>query len=127
MFVWAIKISILSVVFIFLVHYLINFFKNNLTVPKIKDLVNVSAQKYDNMYSVIGNQHQYPHASSKEHTTNKKEESDELGYTDFDLLPQPNSSEDNESMKDELKLFLKTQLNTFKTLVEYYFNSFIII
>ena len=112
MFVWAIKISILSVVFIFLVHYLINFFKNNLTVPKIKDLVNVSAQKYDNMYSVIGNQPHQP--SSKEYTINKKEAPEELGYTDFDLLPQPNSSsEENESMKDELKLFLKTQLNTF--------------
>ena len=110
MFIWAIKISILSVIFIFLIHYLINFFKNNLTVPKIKDLVNVSAQKYDNMYSVIGNQ---PPQSSKEYTTHKKEEPEELGYTDFDLLPQPNSSEENESMKDELKLFLKTQLNTF--------------
>ena len=112
MFIWAIKISILSVVFIFLVHYLINFFKNNLTVPKIKDLVNVSAQKYDNMYSVIGKQ-QHQH-SSNEYNINKKEEPQELGYTDFDLLPQPNSSsEENESMKDELKLFLKTQLNTF--------------
>ena len=112
MFIWAIKISILSVVFIFLVHYLINFFKNNLTVPKIKDLVNVSAQKYDNMYSVIGNQPQQH--SSKEYTTSKREEpGEELGYTDFDLLPQPNSSEEKESMKDELKLFLKTQLNTF--------------
>jgi hypothetical protein len=110
MFIWALKISILSVVFIFLVHYLINFFKNNLTVPKIKDLVNVSAQKYDNMYSVIGNQ---PQQSSMEYTTIKKEEPEELGYTDFDLLPQPNSSEETETMKDELKLFLKTQLNTF--------------
>jgi len=108
MFIWTIKISILSVVFIFLVHYLINFFKNNLTVPKIKDLVNVSTQKYDNMYSVIGNQH-----SSKEYTENKEETEDQLGYTNFDLLPQPNSSEETESMKDELKLFLKTQLNTF--------------
>jgi|688.fasta_scaffold2035074_1 hypothetical protein len=114
MFIWAIKISILSVVFIFLVHYLINFFKNNLTVPKIKDLVNVSTQKYDKMYNVIGNQHSQPHSSrSEQHTTNKKEDPQELGYTDFDLLPQPNSSEENESMKDELKLFLKTQLNTF--------------
>ena len=112
MFVWAIKISILSVVFIFLIHYLINFFKNNLTVPKIKDLVNVSAQKYDNMYSVIGSNQPQQH-SSKEYNTIKKEAPDELGYTDFDLLPQPNSSEENESMKDELKLFLKTQLNTF--------------
>ena len=111
MFIWAIKISILSVVFIFLIHYLINFFKNNLTVPKIKDLVNVSAQKYDNMYSVIGNQ---PQHSSNQYNTNIKEPpSEELGYTDFDLLPQPNSSEETESMKDELKLFLKTQLNTF--------------
>ena len=109
MFIWAIKISILSVVFIFLVHYLINFFKNNLTVPKIKDLVNVSAQKYDNMYSVIGNHPTQRTHSSKEQHTNKEEE---LGYTDFDLLPQPNSSEENESMKDELKLFLKTQLNS---------------
>jgi hypothetical protein len=48
-----------------------------------------------------------------EYTTIKKEEPEELGYTDFDLLPQPNSSEETETMKDELKLFLKTQLNTF--------------
>ena len=113
MFIWAIKISILSVVFIFLVHYLINFFKNNLTVPKIKDLVNVSAQKYDNMYSVIGNQPPPHQLFGNEYNTSKKEAPEELGYTDFDLLPQPNSSEETESMKDELKLFLKTQLNTF--------------
>ena len=37
---WILQITIISIVLIFLVHYLFNFFKSTLTVPKIKDLVN---------------------------------------------------------------------------------------
>ena len=36
---WVIQITVISIVLIFLVHHLINFFKSTLTVPKIKDLV----------------------------------------------------------------------------------------
>ena len=50
---WIIQITIISIVLIFLVHYLFNFFKSTLTVPKIKDLVNVPNKKYENMFNII--------------------------------------------------------------------------
>ena len=54
---WIIQITIISIILIFLVHYLINFFKSTLTVPKIKDLVNAPIQKYEKMYNIIQTQH----------------------------------------------------------------------
>ena len=55
MLFWTIKITVISIIFIFLVHYLINFFKSVLTVPKIKDLVNSPNKKYESMYNTIKN------------------------------------------------------------------------
>jgi len=92
MFLWSIQITVVSIILIFLVHYLINYFKSTLTVPKIKDLVNTSTQKYDDMYNII---------------TQQKTD-DDLGYTEIDLLPKPNV----DSMKNELKSFLKQQLKS---------------
>ena len=99
---WIIQISIISIVLIFLVHYLFNFFKETLPVPKIKDLVNVPNKKYENMFNII----------SKNNDNNVSQ-----NYTDIDLLPtQPDSQDEskwndsNDSMKNELKSFLKKQL-----------------
>lgn len=98
---WIIQITIISIVLIFLVHYLFNFFKETLTVPKIKDLVNVPNKKYENMYNII---------SKNDEPAN---------YTSIDLLPsQPLTNDepkwdkttDADSMKNELKSFLKKQL-----------------
>ena len=66
------------------------FFKTTLTVPKIKDLVNSSNQKYKNIYDTIS------HKSS---------------YTDIDLLPNDTLLNNESTMKNELKTFLKKQLN----------------
>ena len=52
---WAIQTAIMSIILIFLVHHLISFFTLTLTVPKIKDLVNTSTQKYEHMFKVISN------------------------------------------------------------------------
>lgn len=103
---WIIQITIVSIILIFLVHYLFNFFKETLTVPKIKDLVNVPNKKYENMYNIIS-----------------KNNENQNTYTDIDLLPiQPDRQDENKveptwdksvdsnSMKNELKNFLKKQL-----------------
>ena len=72
------------------------FFKSTLTVPKIKDLVNSPNQKYQNIYDTISN-------SSKGSSE---------GYTDIDLLPSDTTEFTKmNSMKNELKSFLKKQLN----------------
>ena len=96
---WALQITIISFVLIFLVHHLINFFKSTLTVPKIKDLVNTPTQKYENMYNIINNNkntHKDPNLDNE--------------YSLIDLLPKPETN-----MKSELKSFLKSQLNNSKT------------
>ena len=50
---WILQITIISIILIFLVHHLIQFFRDTLTVPKIKDLVNAPTQKYENMFSAM--------------------------------------------------------------------------
>jgi len=92
---WIIQISLISIIFIFLVHHLLMFFKTTLTVPKIKDLVNSPNQKYQNIYDTIS------------HNSNSG------GYTDIDLLPSDNFvNNESTNMKNELKSFLKKQLNS---------------
>jgi hypothetical protein len=88
-------VSIISFVFIFLVHYLLNFFKTTLTVPKMKDLVNSPNEKYKSIYETIQNQN----------NTNS-------GYSEIDLLPIDNTNNQSDDMKNELKSFLKRQLNS---------------
>ena len=41
------------IVLIALIHYLYLFFRNNLTIPKIKDLVNKPKENYKKMYTII--------------------------------------------------------------------------
>lgn len=103
MLFWTCQITIVSIILIFLVHHLINFFKTTLTVPKIKDLVNTSTQKYENMYNIISNKND---KSNITNFTNNTNSSNILDYTEIDLLPNPEPS----SMKNELKNFLKKQL-----------------
>ena len=99
MLFWIIQMTILSIILIFLVHYLINFFKSTLTVPKIKDLVNTPTQNYENIYNII------KQSSDSCQKTNVKPNED---YTLIDLLPKT----DETNMKNELKSFLKSQFNS---------------
>jgi len=93
---WAIQTAIMSITLIFLVHHLISFFTLTLTVPKIKDLVNTSTQKYEHMFNVISNSN-----------SNSNSSRETMEYALLDLIPK---TEDT-SMKNELKSFLKKQLN----------------
>jgi hypothetical protein len=98
MLAWSIQVSIISIVFIFLVHHLFTFLKTTLTVPKIKDLVNSPNQKYQNIFNTLS------HNTSFNNETNSNPNS----YTSIDLLP---SETEGDNMKNELKSFLKKQLN----------------
>lgn len=90
MLLWTIKIAVLSLLLIYLVHYLFCFFTDMLTIPKVKDLVNTPAKEYDDMFKIIGSNH----------GTNSE-------TTSIDLLPTESTPT---QMKDELKNFMKKQL-----------------
>lgn len=47
MLLWVGKIALLSLMLIFLMHYLYSFFLQNLTTPKVKDLVNRPSEQYE--------------------------------------------------------------------------------
>jgi hypothetical protein len=85
MILWIINFTILSVVFIFLVHHLLLFFKTTLTVPKVKDLVHAPTQKYDAIFNTMN--------------------MNTLNNIDQDKIEAPN-------MKDELKQFMKKQFTS---------------
>jgi len=55
MLFWIFQAILISLVLISLIHYFINYFKNTLTVPKVKDLVNLPTKKYENIYNTILN------------------------------------------------------------------------
>lgn len=96
MLAWVIQMTIVSLILIFIVHHLINFFKSTLTVPRIKDLVNNPNKQYEDIYNVISNQNVDSIAK-----LNKSK----FSYSEEDLLPKNESD-----MKNELKSFLKKQL-----------------
>jgi hypothetical protein len=50
MFFWIIKQIIISFLLIFTLHHIFNYFKNNLTVPKIKDLIRKPTEQYKAIY-----------------------------------------------------------------------------
>ena len=113
MLTWILQISIISIIFIFLVHHLLCFFKSTLTVPKMKDLVNSPVKKYQDIFDTISNSNTNINTqfNRNQYLPSESMESD---YTDINLLPTENTnySSSNKDMKNELKSFLKKQLNS---------------
>ena len=110
MLYWIIQTTILSIIFIFVVHYLINFFKSTLTVPKIKDLINSPTQKYENIYNIISKNESINIVDS----TNISDLNNIIHAVDNNLdfkIEYADAKPDTESMKNELKSFLKKQMN----------------
>jgi hypothetical protein len=108
MFSWILQISIISIIFIFLVHHLLCFFKTTLTVPKMKDLVNSPVKKYQDIFDTISNSN----TNLNSNTNFNKYLPSDGDYTDINLLPTENTvSSSMPDMKNELKSFLKKQLN----------------
>ena len=114
MLYWIIQTTILSIIFIFVVHYLINFFKSTLTVPKIKDLINSPTQKYENIYNIISKNE----SNNMVDSTNISDLNNIIHALDNNLdfkIEYSDAKPDTESMKNELKSFLKKQMNSTTT------------
>lgn len=91
MWYWIIKVSILSLILIFLLHYLYSFFISTLTVPKVKDLVTLPQQKYDEMF----------------HSLQQQQQSQQLLNNNINNNGNNNATGNSQSMKDDLINFLK--------------------
>ena len=106
---WTIQIILISFILIFLVHHLIQFFTDTLTVPKIKDLVNDPGKKYKKMYEILSKN------ESKSYHDKKYDNiylQPSIMKEDLQTTINENANVNNYSMKDELKNFLKNQLSS---------------
>jgi len=110
---WFIKTVILSLAVIAIVHYLYEFLKNNLTQPKIKDLVNRPAAEYNKIYDILEKNSRidavadFKDVNGDGDTTKIqsipyiKEEGNSLGVKNFEP----------DTMQDELSQFLLDKTN----------------
>ena len=116
MLYWIVQITVVSVVFILVVHNIFHFLKNTLTVPKAKDLVDVHMEKYKHIYATLNeNDNNFDYLQQTDNNTNS-------GTTNIDDIPmmtqdsenkgigQLLTPNENKNMKDELKNFMKKQL-----------------
>jgi len=124
MLFWILQSMVLSIIFILLIHHLIHFFKTTLTIPKMKDLVNAPTQKYDNMYNIIGNpSSDVGTAAAAAAAAGQPIHVSQSSYLPQSIIPSSSSSSfadsfessssasTQDTMKNELKYFLKNQLN----------------
>jgi hypothetical protein len=94
MLFWIGKIVLFSILFIYLLHSIFLFLSNALTIPKTKDIVQITNDNYKNIYEMLA----------------KKTEDDEFqNLTPIDSLPN-NSITNNDDMKNELSSYLRNQL-----------------
>jgi hypothetical protein len=105
MLFWTVQTILISFILIFLVHHLITYFKQILTVPKTKDLVNSPIQKYNDMFKIIASDTSNSNASRV--NPNIQDYLPKLGFT-----PEEIKNDVNQEMKNELKSFLKKQMTS---------------
>jgi len=91
---WTIQVLVTSFVIIFVLHNLYVFFKDTLTVPKIKDMVKRPQQKYETLFRELRNNGINNGANNGANNSNNV-----------------NANDESNAMKNELKRYLM-DLNT---------------
>jgi len=101
MLFWLIKIIFFSIIFIFLIHNILNFLLETLTISKTKDMIQITNQNYKNIYDILS---QNININIDNKDIQEKENDD---ITLINTLPNT-ISDDN--MKNELTNYLREQL-----------------
>ena len=103
MWYWIVKVSILSFIFIFLLHYIYSFFISTLTIPKVKDLVTLPQQKYDELFNSLHLQHNKFTNDNIDINNN----GNNLPASSTTIKMQSAPKQTTQAMKDELIKFMK--------------------
>ena len=115
MFFNVILTIIISIIVLFVIDNIINYFKNNLTAPKIKDLINKPKNDYEKINSVIKNMDKNKNRENKD-MENKDMENKDMENIDMENIDMKNKDMKNKDnlklmdtnvIKDEMKDFFK--------------------
>ena len=100
---WTIQVLVTSFVIFFVLHNLYVFFKDTLTVPKIKDMVKRPQQKYETLFRELRNNSINNGANNGNNSNNSNNSNN--------VNPNVNANDESNAMKNELKRYLM-DLNT---------------
>jgi hypothetical protein len=106
---WIAQVAVVSFVMIFILHNLYFFFKEMLTVPKMKDMVKRPQQRYDALFRELrmrneSSNHEPDTNNSNHH--NNSNNSNNSNSNNNNNNNNNNSNNDNDEMKNELKRYL---------------------
>ena len=91
MLIWVVKWIIISLIIIILSENILNFLKKNYSVPETKDYISMQDKMYKNIYDIITEE------------TNYNESKKDITQTSI-------TDNDKEDMKNELKKYIKEDL-----------------
>ena len=117
-----IKISIISLLLIFLLHYFYRFLLQNLTTPDVRDLVNKPKQNYEKIFNTINSSTSSETNNSKqnvENNNNNKNQSSEPNNIAPNNIAPNNIAPNNiasTNMKNELQHFINKEINSDQTI-----------
>jgi len=97
---WVVKVVAVSIMIIFLLHNLYIFFKETLTVPKMKDMVKRPQQKYESLFRELEDNRINTNANANANANTNTNHSSAANAT-----ANANATE-NDTMKNELKRYL---------------------
>jgi hypothetical protein len=121
---WIAKIIIFSIIFIFLIHNILNFLFETLTISKTKDMVQITNQNYKNIYEVLSrnvNDRNVNDRNVNDRNVNDRNVNDRNNETEINQFDTndnltlinslPNNISTDDTMKNELSHYLRQQLN----------------
>lgn len=102
---WFIQASVVSLIIIYVIHNLYSFFKDTLTVPKIKDMVKRPQQKYELLFRELRDQvaNNATNMSSTNPCSSTTTNPSSSTTTNPSSTTNPHNTDD---MKNELKRYL---------------------
>lgn len=109
MIFWTIQQIILSITIIACIHYIYVYFKNNLTIPKTKDLVKKPIEQYKEIYESISNNNKNSDnmkAELKDYIKQLATEAQEKGNPNKIMELPTNSSEINRQIDKVGNMFM---------------------
>lgn len=112
MLFWIVKIAIISAIIIYLIHNILYFLYDTLTVPKVQDLVQITNKNYENICDILVNNNNLL-VNNNLHTNSMigLDPSDlNISATPISLLPTTNmTTGDDNDAKLELQNYLKSE------------------
>jgi hypothetical protein len=97
---WIAQVVAVSFVIIFILHNLYFFFKETLTVPKMKDMVRRPQQRYDTLFRELRMHNEAPSGNEFNGNNNGN------GNGNNNDSDNNNNGNNNDAMKNELKRYL---------------------